>query len=155
MLMLDQRGTGRSAPIAALEKMSPEEQARYLVCFRADSIVDDAETIRNDLGLERWSVLGQSFGGFCVLRYLSSAAGALAEAFLTGGLPPVARHPDEVYSATYARPLERCRRYYERYPADKERARQLQTWMAENEAILPNGDRLTPGCSGNWAGCSA
>ena len=68
-------------------------------------------------------MLGQSFGGFCVLRYLSSAAGALAEAFLTGGLPPVGRHPDEVYRATYARTLERCRRYYERYPADKERAR--------------------------------
>ena len=93
MLMLDQRGTGRSAPIAALEKMSSEEQASYLACFRADSIVDDAELIRNELGLERWSVLGQSFGGFCVLRYLSSAPAALAEAFLTGGLPPVGRHP--------------------------------------------------------------
>jgi pimeloyl-ACP methyl ester carboxylesterase len=144
VLMVDQRGTGRSAPIAALEKMSPGEQARYLACFRADSIVDDAELIRNELGLERWSVLGQSFGGFCVLRYLSSAAGALAEAFLTGGLPPVGRHPDEVYRATYARTLERCRRYYERYPADRERARRLQTWLAENEAVLPNGDRLTP-----------
>lgn len=144
VLMLDQRGTGRSAPIAALEGMSPGEQARYLSCFRADSIVDDAELIRNDLGLERWSVLGQSFDGFCVLRYLSSAPGALAEAFVTGGLPPVGRNPDEVYRATYARTLERCRRYYERYPADQERARELQTWLGENEAILPNGDRLTP-----------
>lgn len=112
--------------------------------FPADSIVSDPELIRNDLGVERWSVLGQSFGGFCVLRYLSSAAGGLAEAFLTGGLPPVGRYPDEVYRATYARTLQRCRRYYERYPADRERARQLQKWMAENEAILPNGDRLTP-----------
>ena len=144
VLMLDQRGTGRSAPIAALEEMSPEQQASYLACFRADSIVDDAELIRHELGLERWSVLGQSFGGFCVLRYLSSAAGALAEAFLTGGLPPVGRHPDEVYRATYARTLERCRRYYERYPADKGRARYLRTWMTESEVILPNGDQLTP-----------
>jgi pimeloyl-ACP methyl ester carboxylesterase len=143
VLMLDQRGTGRSAAVAALDKMSPEEQAGYLACFRADSIIDDAELVRNGLAVERWSVLGQSFGGFCVLRYLSSAPGALAEAFLTGGLPPVGRHPDEVYRATYARTLERCRRYYERYPADRERVRQLQTWMEENEAILPNGDRLT------------
>ena len=51
VLMLDQRGTGRSAPIAALEKMSPEQQASYLACFRADSIVDDAELIRHELGL--------------------------------------------------------------------------------------------------------
>jgi pimeloyl-ACP methyl ester carboxylesterase len=33
VLMLDQRGTGRSAPIGALENMSPEEQARYLARF--------------------------------------------------------------------------------------------------------------------------
>jgi pimeloyl-ACP methyl ester carboxylesterase len=144
VLMMDQRGTGRSTPVGALENMTPDEQAGYLACFRADSIVEDAELIRNDLGLERWSVLGQSFGGFCALRYLSSAPGALAEAFLTGGLPPVGRHPDEVYRATYARTLERCRRYYERYPSDRARARQLQTWMTEKEVILPNGDRLTP-----------
>jgi pimeloyl-ACP methyl ester carboxylesterase len=144
VLMLDQRGTGRSTPVAALENMNPKEQAQYLACLRADSIVNDAEFIRNDLGLERWSVLGQSFGGFCVLHYLSSAPEALTEAFLTGGLPPVGRHPDDVYRATYARTMERCRRYYERYPGDKERARELQTWMAENEAVLPGGDRLTP-----------
>jgi pimeloyl-ACP methyl ester carboxylesterase len=59
VLMLDQRGTGRSTPIAALEQMTPDEQASYLACFRADPIVDDAELIRNELGLERWSVLGQ------------------------------------------------------------------------------------------------
>jgi len=142
--MLDQRGTGRSTPVATLKGMSPEEQAGYLACFRADSIVKDAELIRNDLGVERWSVLGQSFGGFCVLHYLSAAPGGLAEAFLTGGLPPVGHHPDEVYRATYARTLQRCRRYYERYPADRERARRLQAWLAEEEVVLPDGDRLTP-----------
>jgi pimeloyl-ACP methyl ester carboxylesterase len=45
VLMLDQRGTGRSTPVASLEGMSPEEQAGYLACFRADSIVQDAEFI--------------------------------------------------------------------------------------------------------------
>jgi pimeloyl-ACP methyl ester carboxylesterase len=143
VLMLDQRGTGRSTPVATLEGMSPEEQAGYLACFRADSIVQDAEFIRNELGVERWSVLGQSFGGFCVLHYLSAAPGGLAEAFVTGGLPPVGRHPDEVYRATYARMLQRCRRYYERYPADRERVRRLQTRVAEGDVILPGGDRLT------------
>jgi pimeloyl-ACP methyl ester carboxylesterase len=143
VLMLDQRGTGRSTPVATLKAMSPEEQAGYLACFRADSIVKDAEFIRNELGVERWSVLGQSFGGFCVLHYMSAAPGGLAEAFLTGGLPPVGRHPDEVYRATYARTLQRCRRYYERYPADRERVRRLQAWVAETDVILPGGDRLT------------
>ena len=41
-------------------------------------------------------MLGQSFGGFCVLNYLSRAPEGLAEAFFTGGLPPLDRHPDDV-----------------------------------------------------------
>ncbi|HEV8064651.1 MAG TPA: alpha/beta fold hydrolase, partial [Acidimicrobiales bacterium] len=126
VLMLDQRGTGRSTPVGTLEGTSPAEQAAYLSCFRADSIVEDAEAIRQEMGVERWSVLGQSFGGFCVLRYMSAAPGGLAEAFLTGGLPPVGRHPDEVYRATYASVLGRCRQYYDRYSADRQRVAALQ-----------------------------
>ena len=42
----------------------PQEQAAYLTHFRADSIVRDCELIRQELGVERWSILGQSFGGF-------------------------------------------------------------------------------------------
>ena len=66
VLLLDQRGTGRSAPVAVAE-------ADRLRHFRADSIVRDAEAFREALGVERWSVLGQSFGGFCVTTYLSLA----------------------------------------------------------------------------------
>jgi pimeloyl-ACP methyl ester carboxylesterase len=93
VLLLDQRGTGRSSPVGELESMSPAEQADHLAQFRADAIVRDAELIRRELRVERWSVLGQSFGGFCVTRYLSAAPDGLAEAFVTGGLPPLERHP--------------------------------------------------------------
>ncbi|MGH9114919.1 MAG: alpha/beta fold hydrolase [Acidimicrobiales bacterium] len=144
VLLLDQRGTGRSTPVGDLGGITPAEQAEYLTLFRADSIVRDAELIRHELGVERWSVLGQSFGGFCVLHYLSSAPDGLAEAFLTGGLPPVGRHPDEVYRATYARTINRCKRYYERYPGDRDRVRGLHDWISDNEVLLPGGDRLTP-----------
>src|SRR5438105_2345350 len=85
--MLDQRGTGRSTPVGALSGMTADEQAEYLTHFRADSIVRDAELIRGELGLDRWSVLGQSFGGFCTLTYLSIAPEGLREAFFTGGVP--------------------------------------------------------------------
>ena len=143
VLMLDQRGTGRSTPVGALSGMKAEEQASYLACFRADSIVKDAEFIRSELGVERWSVFGQSFGGFCVLHYMSAAPAGLAEAFLTGGLPPVGRHLDEVYRATFARTLQRCRRYYERYPTDRERVRRLYSLVTGTKVMLPGGDRLT------------
>jgi len=116
VLMLDQRGTGRSSPIGAQLPGSPQEQAEYLAHFRADSIVADAEAIRAELGIERWSVLGQSFGGFCAMRYLSAAPEGLREVLFTGGVPPVKAHIDEVYRATFARMRERNERFYRRYP---------------------------------------
>jgi pimeloyl-ACP methyl ester carboxylesterase len=141
VLMLDQRGTGRSTPVsaAALADRTPVEQATYLKNFRADAIVGDAEAFRLHLGSGPWSVLGQSFGGFTTLAYLSQAPAGLREAMFTGGLPPVGRHPDEVYHATYARVLERNRRYYARYPEDRAR------FVAARDVapVLASGDRLS------------
>ena len=44
-------------------------------CCRADNIVRDSEEVRRALlgPDQRWSILGQSFGGFCCLHYLSAA----------------------------------------------------------------------------------
>ena len=143
VLMLDQRGTGRSTPVGPDLAGSPAEQAEYLTHFRADSIVRDCELFREALGAERWSVLGQSFGGFCVTAYLSLAPESLREALITGGLPPLGRPVDDVYRATYARMLERNRRYYERYPDDRARVRELVSRLDSTEFPLPSGDRLT------------
>src|SRR6476619_7080247 len=63
--LLDQRGTERSTPVGKLPGLSAQEQADHLKLHCADAIVQDAEWIRKDLGVERWSILGQSFGGFC------------------------------------------------------------------------------------------
>ena len=143
VFMLDKRGTGRSTPIGALPGKTAQEQADYLKHFRADSIVRDAEWVRRELGVDRWSVLGQSFGGFCVLTYLSFAPEGLREAFFTGGLPPIGRDVDEVYRATYERVLDRNRRYYDRYPADRERVREIRRRLDADDVLLPGGDRLT------------
>jgi pimeloyl-ACP methyl ester carboxylesterase len=115
-LLLDQRGTGRSSPVGVLSGLDSPAQAEYLTHLRADSIVRDAELVRQELGVERWSIMGQSFGGFCVLTYLSFFPDALREAIVCGGLAPIDRPPDDVYERTYRRVLERCARYYERYP---------------------------------------
>ena len=143
VLMLDQRGTGRSSPIGRMEGLTASEQARRLTHFRADAIVRDAEWIRRALGVERWSVLGQSFGGLCVVTYLSLAPEGLREAFIAGGLPPLGARIDEVYRATYARTLDRSRRYYERYPGDRARVLALHDRLREHDVRLPSGDRLT------------
>jgi pimeloyl-ACP methyl ester carboxylesterase len=144
VLMLDQRGTGRSTPVGSLSHLSAEDQAAYLTNFRADSIVRDAEWIRREMGVERWSVLGQSFGGFCVMTYLSLAPEGLVEAFITGGLAPLGNRIDDVYSATYARALSRSARYYDRYPGDRATVLGLQAHLEAEPIRLPSGDRLTP-----------
>src|SRR3954469_5941796 len=95
VLLLDQRGTGRSTPVGPeIPGDTAEAQADYLTHFRADSIVRDAEAIRRELGVDRWSVLGQSFGGFTSMTYLSIAPEGLREAFITGGLAPIGRPVD-------------------------------------------------------------
>ena len=144
VLLLDQRGTGRSTPIGSvIPAESPQAQADYLTHFRADSIVRDAELIRGELGVERWSVLGQSFGGFASMTYLSIAPEGLREAFITGGLSPIGRPVDDVYRATYVRLAEKNREYFERYPDDRQRVREILRRLDEEDIRLPSGDRLT------------
>jgi len=147
VLLLDQRGTGRSTPASRHtlgQRGSPRAQADYLAHFRADSIIRDAELIRRRLtGDQPWSVLGQSFGGFCTVSYLSLAPDGMAEAFITGGLPGLETSADDVYRATYPIVAERNRRHYERYPQDAERAREIARHLAGHEVIMPDGGQLT------------
>jgi pimeloyl-ACP methyl ester carboxylesterase len=144
VLLLDQRGTGRSTPVGStIPGATAQEQATYLTRFRADSIVRDAELIRAELGVERWSVLGQSFGGFTSMTYLSIAPDGLREAFITGGLAPIGRSVDDVYSATYRRLIVRNRQYFERYPEDRARTQDIIRRLDDADVRLPSGDRLT------------
>ncbi len=105
VLLLDQRGTGRSTPVGPRHPGRARRRTRPPTSthFRADSIVRDCELIRAELGVDRWSLLGQSFGGFTSLTYLSIAPEGLAEALITGGLSPIGRPVDDIYGATYVR----------------------------------------------------
>jgi pimeloyl-ACP methyl ester carboxylesterase len=140
VLLLDQRGTGRSTPV------SGREPAEYLTHFRADSIVRDCEHLRTALGSEPWSVLGQSYGGITLLTYLSFAPHGLREALITGGVPGIGVHADQIFGATWERVIERSRRYYARYPED--RARMLALVEGGGAAA----DRIRS--LGNWLGMS-
>ena len=149
VLLLDQRGTGQSTPLThqTLSRFSSAQaQADYLKHFRADAIVQDAEYIRHKLlGADSaWSVLGQSFGGFCLTHYLVVAPDSLREALFTGGLPPLHLSADEVYRATYRRVIEQNRRFYERYPDDVERIHDIVSYLSTHDVHLPGGGRLTP-----------
>src|SRR6201985_3071918 len=142
VLLLDQRGTGRSSPanrktLARLAAAGPRAQADYLTPFRADSIVLDAELIRRELTDEPWSVLGQSFGGFCAVTYLSFAPHVFKEAFITGGLPGLTATADDVYRRTYRTVAAKNAAHYDRYPQDADVARRVGDHLGTRAGPLP------------------
>jgi len=149
VLLLDQRGTGRSTPVSARSLarrglVSPSAQADYLALFRADSIVADAELIRVALaGGEPWALLGQSFGGFCTVAYLSWYPEGIREAFITGGLPGLATTAGDVYRLTYPQVARKVAAHYARYPMDVARARDIARRLADGGVTLPDGRPLT------------
>ncbi|MFD8152420.1 alpha/beta fold hydrolase [Streptomyces sp. NPDC059720] len=147
VLLLDQRGTGHSTPANRQTlplRGGPAEQADYLTHFRADSIVRDCEAVRAHVtGGRPWTVLGQSFGGFCVTSYLSLAPEGLATALVTGGLPSLDAHADDVYRAAYPRIERKVSAHYARYPQDVERARRIADHLLTHDVVLPNGYRFT------------
>lgn len=170
-LWLDQRGTGLSAPLSLdtlPENMKTDEEiARYLKHFRADSIgtlaryipwskhltncrtVKDCEVIRKELlgsnespDDRKWTLMGQSFGGFCCITYLSFHSEGIKEVFIAGGLAPLVDQPDEVYEALTRKSAQKKKRainttdlittgqvvkrnnvYYKKYPQDIIRVR--------------------------------
>lgn len=146
---LDQRGTGYSTAIESrllVEKFggSTEEIVEYVLKFRADSIVQDCEQIRKDLLNDgKWSLLGQSYGGFCIFTYLSMFPDSIKEALITGGVPPVGHTPQDVYTATYARTTERNVHYYRKYPQDVEKVATIAKYLSDHVVELPNGGILS------------
>ncbi|MEE2788911.1 MAG: alpha/beta fold hydrolase [Myxococcota bacterium] len=147
VLLLDQRGTGLSAPISPVVLSalgSADVQLQYLTQFRADQIVLDAEMYRRVLLGEdaQWDILGQSFGGFCALHYLSAHPAGLRNALFTGGLPPLSGGPDPVYEALFPRVEARTDAYFERYPADRGVLARLAHYAESHEVFLPSGTRL-------------
>jgi pimeloyl-ACP methyl ester carboxylesterase len=146
VLLLDQRGTGRSSPVnrQTLARLGPKAQADYLTHFRADSIVLDAELIRRELsGDVPWSVLGQSFGGMCTVSYLSFAPHGIREAFITGGLPGLTVTADDIYRQTYRTVIGKNAAHYERYPDDVEQAQRVASYLATHDVRRPDGAPLS------------
>src|SRR6187399_855540 len=121
VLLLDQRGTGRSTPLTRLtvEGWSDAEIAAYLRLMRADAIVRDAEVLRERVaGGRRWETLGQSYGGWVTMTYLSLAPHGLDACYVVGGLPGLTATADDVYARTYPRVAGKNAEFYARYPDD-------------------------------------
>lgn len=145
VLLLDQRGTGQSSVInhQTLAGKTPQQQADYLSHFRADNIVRDAEFIRQQWGIERWAILGQSFGGFCSLTYLSLFPDSLLRSYITGGVPSLSRQPDDVYRATFQRTLDKNAAFFAQFPHAQALCQRIADHLLTHDVRLPNGQRFT------------
>ncbi|MCU7729242.1 alpha/beta fold hydrolase [Actinoplanes sp. KI2] len=146
VLLLDQRGTGRSTPITARTAAgrSAAELAGHLRLFRADSIVADAEILRERVaGGGRWDTLGQSYGGLVTMTYLSMAPGGLRTCYVTGGLPGLTATAEQVYARTYPRVAAKNAEFYASFPGAAAAVRRIADHLAADDVRLPDGDRLT------------
>lgn len=147
VVLIDQRGTGRSSALegAAIARFStPEAGATYLSRFRADSIIRDCEHLRKTVYEGRkWSTLGQSYGGFLTLSYLSMAPEGLSACYVTGGLAGLQADAATVYRHTYPRVAAKCARHYARYPQDRDTMARIADLLEAEHIRLPDGDRLT------------
>ncbi|OAA59170.1 proline iminopeptidase [Niveomyces insectorum RCEF 264] len=177
VLYMDYRGTGSSTPLRAdlppLRGRSPATQAALLRHFRQDNIVRDLEAVRYALAgsaaatatagagatvgrapasAPTWTLVGQSYGGWIALTYLSFYPVALAQVFLTGGLPPVGQPAATVYRQTYRRVIAACDAFYARYPDDVQRVRDIVRFIVmvgHNAIPLPMGDSASSSSSGS------
>ncbi|PHH83633.1 hypothetical protein CDD82_6079 [Ophiocordyceps australis] len=155
LLFLDHRGVGLSTPVCSsllLQMGDADAQVRYLRLMRQDNTVRDCEAVRRCLthgwppAKASWSIFGQSYGGFIALSYLSMHPQGLREVFLTGGLAPIGKTPDQVYEATFRHTMQRNRQYFEKYPQDAQTLRQLASHIQtfpDAALPLPAGGFLT------------
>ena len=156
VVLPDQRGCGRSSRVdgpviacvgeraAATGADSACAQAAYLKRFLASSIVCDFEYLRlAAFGGAPWVALGQSYGGFLALTYLSFFPEGIAAGFACGGIPHVPGSAEEVYAHTFPRMAHKTRSWYARYPEDEERMGALADYVAAHDVRLPDGSPLT------------
>lgn len=141
VLLLDQRGTGKSSRISYLKAKSfasPKQLADYLTHFRADSIAKDAELARIKLKIKKWFLVGQSWGGFISYHYISAFPQSIKGAMLFGGVPPVvAENPKAVYQALNPILIARNQELYATYPALKKTVNKVRNIIESGAVQYP------------------
>jgi proline iminopeptidase len=77
IVLFDQRNCGRSTPHAS-------EPSTVLTSNTTANLVDDIESLREHLGIERWLLLGGSWGSTLALAYAEAHAARVSELILFG-----------------------------------------------------------------------
>ncbi|MFF2384112.1 prolyl aminopeptidase [Streptomyces sp. NPDC058108] len=149
IVLLDQRGSGRSTPHAS-------DHGTDMSVNTTAHLIGDLERLRRHLGVERWLVWGVSWGSVLGLRYAQTCPGAVSELVLTavatGSNPEVAlltRGLGKIFPEAFERFLaglpedERAGNLAAAYnrllesPDAEVRARAARAWTDWETAIVP------------------
>jgi proline iminopeptidase len=127
IVMLDQRGTGHST-VAPMDETTINVQA----------LVEDLETLRKHLGIERWTVLGHSWGGMLAMRY-SIAHPESIDALVLVGSGGMNRSFSTYFGSNIRARLLPSDLEAERYWSDPERQRTdpVRATVEVQRALLP------------------
>lgn len=152
IILLDQRGCGQSKPFASLEQNTTWD------------LVSDVETLRNHLGIERWTVFGGSWGSTLALAYAETHPERVTELVLRGifllrkeeirwfyqeGASWVFPDAWEAYENHIPKDErgDLLRAYYKRLTASdptvrQEAARIWSVWEGSTSCLIPNADLI-------------
>ncbi|KAL1899190.1 hypothetical protein Sste5346_003112 [Sporothrix stenoceras] len=174
VLFMDYRGTGSSTlqradqldtnafpnnamaypegVVPSLQGLTAEKQAETLTWYRQDNIVRDLEAIRKHLvsagikAANKWTLVGQSYGGWVSFTYLSFYPEALNMVIVTGGIPPVGQEADDVYRNTYKTVITACDKFYQEYPHHVDNVKRIVKHIQNHPTPIgmPGGGKLTP-----------
>ncbi|CAK7221502.1 hypothetical protein SEUCBS140593_004591 [Sporothrix eucalyptigena] len=179
ILYMDYRGTGSSnllmgdnvADKPILEGLDSSGQAKMLSLFRQDNIVRDLEAVRTSLvkdskitSAKKWTLIGQSYGGWVSFTYLSFYPQALNMVIVTGGIPPVGQSAETVYKHTYKTVINACDTFYNKYKHHEDSVRIILEFIGNQRTKngqmgidMESGGILTPErflCLGRTLGTS-
>src|SRR5690606_7116105 len=153
IVVLDQRGAGRSRPHASLESNTTWH------------LVADIEALRRKLGIDRWLVFGGSWGSTLALAYAQTHPAAVTELVLRGIFLLRKKEIDWFYQhgagmlfperwAEFLAPIPEGERgdllaaYHRRLTSDDratqvEAARAWSIWEGATSSLLPNPERAS------------
>ncbi len=152
IILFDQRGCGASTPYACLEENTTQD------------LVADMERLRIHLGVERWQVVGGSWGSTLALAYAEAYPSLVTELIVRGIFTVRQVEVDWLYQhgasmlfpdfwEDYAKPIPEAERhdfvkaYHQRLTGRDEAAkiacaRAWSQWEGATSSLLPNPSRV-------------
>lgn len=135
---IDQRGTGCSTPYP---RITTYPALSSLALYGSRGIVRDAEAIRQKLvGDKPWKILGQSYGGMIVHRYVTMAPMSIASATSHGFA--LTLDPYETILQRIASQNHTLLGYFAKYPDDQATLQMLNTQLAGGKCFAHGDEKI-------------